>query len=88
MLADIVEAALRSKKFDKSDHNRIENLVHELIRDRLDKQQLDESNLTLKELKIIGDSFVKVLTGIYHQRVEYPDNLIEEHKEDDQNDDS
>ncbi|MFW6308549.1 MAG: HD family phosphohydrolase, partial [bacterium] len=88
MLADIVEAAFRSKQFDKSDHNRIESLVQDLVRDSLNKGHLDESNLTLKELNIIGDSFVRVLTGIYHQRIEYPDNLLEESKKDDIDDQS
>jgi len=88
MLADIVEAAVRSKQFDKSDHNRIESLVQDLIRDRLDKHQLDESELTLNELNIIGECFVKVLTGIYHQRVEYPENLLDENAEGDIHDKS
>ncbi|MFW6006392.1 MAG: HD family phosphohydrolase [Bacillota bacterium] len=88
MLADIVEAAVRSKNFDKSDHNRIEMTVRDLIKDRLIKNQLDESALTLKELDIIGESFVRVLTGIYHQRIEYPDKLINESKKDDQNGES
>ncbi len=88
MLADVVEAAIRSKQFDKSDHNRIEALVKELIKSRLMDDQLEESNLTLRELNIIGDSFVKVLTGIYHQRIEYPEKLKEEINEVDINGES
>lgn len=34
--------------------------------------QLDECNLTLKDLSIIEDSFSKILFGIYHQRIDYP----------------
>ncbi len=86
MLADIVEAAVRSKKFDKHNHNRIEGLVRGLIRDKLIENQLDESDLTLKDLEIIGSSFVKVLTGIYHQRVEYPENLLKEMQRNDKSD--
>ncbi|MGM0409487.1 MAG: HD family phosphohydrolase [Bacillota bacterium] len=86
MLSDIVEATVRSKQFNKSNHNRIESLVRGLIREKLTENQLDECDLTLKDLDIIADSFVKVLTGIYHQRVEYPDNLKMEIKEDDNND--
>ena len=85
MLADIVEAAVRSKDFNKNNHNRIEGVVRELIRDKLIAGQLDESALTLRELDIIADSFVKVLTGIYHQRVEYPENVLKEMKRADKN---
>jgi cyclic-di-AMP phosphodiesterase PgpH len=86
MLADIVEASLRSKQFNKSNHNRIEGMVRELIREKLTEGQLDESELTLKDLDIIVDSFVKVLTGIYHQRVDYPEKLIKEMKRADRSD--
>lgn len=80
MLADITEAAVRSKKFNKNNHDRIEGFVRGLVKDKLIENQLDQSNLTLSDLDIIVKSFVKVLTGIYHQRVEYPDNLIKEMK--------
>ena len=86
MLADIIEASLHSRKFDKSDHNRIEGYVKEMIKGFLVKKQLDESELNFKELDIIANSFVKVLTGIYHQRIEYPENLIKEAKKDDEHD--
>jgi len=86
MLADIVEASLRSKQFNKGNHNRIEGIVRELIREKLTEGQLDESELTLKDLDIIVDSFVKVLTGIYHQRVDYPEKLIKEMKRADRSD--
>ncbi|QTL97969.1 HDIG domain-containing protein [Iocasia frigidifontis] len=86
MLADIVEAAIRSKNFNKNNHNRIEGFVRELIRNKLIEGQLDESDLSLKELDIITESFVKVLTGIYHQRVEYPDSLLKEMKRVDKSD--
>src|SRR6056297_552282 len=86
MLADTVEAAVRSKNFNKSNHNRIELFVKELIREKLNDGQLDESSLTLHELDVIADSFVQILTGIYHKRIEYPDNLLKEIKKDDKND--
>lgn len=86
MLADIVEAALRSKQFNKSNHNRIEGMVRELIRAKLTEGQLDESDLTLKDLDVIVDSFVKILTGIYHQRVDYPEKLLKEMKRADRSD--
>jgi hypothetical protein len=37
-------------------------------------------------LDVIADSFVQILTGIYHKRIEYPDNLLKEIKKDDKND--
>ncbi len=86
MLADTVEAAVRSKNFNRNNHNRIELFVKELIREKLNDGQLDESSLTLNELDQIADSFVQILTGIYHKRIEYPDNLAKEFKKDDKND--
>lgn len=86
MLADIVEAAVRSKNFNKNNHNRIEGLVRELIKTKLIEGQLDESDLSLKDLDTIAESFVKVLTGIYHQRVEYPENILKEIKRADKSD--
>lgn len=88
MLADIVEAAVRSKQFNKNNHNRIEGLVRELIRDKLTEGQLDESDLTLRDLDTIANSFVKILTGIYHHRIEYPENLLKEMKRADRSDKS
>ncbi|MFW5873341.1 MAG: HD family phosphohydrolase [Bacillota bacterium] len=78
MLADICEAAVRSKNFNKSNHNRIEVLIKGLIREKLIENQLDNSELTLKDLNIIAESFTRILTGIYHQRVEYPEDIEEE----------
>lgn len=80
MLADITEAAVRSKKFNKNNHDRIEGFVRGLIKDKLIENQLDKSELTLSDLDTIAKSFVKVLTGIYHQRIEYPEHLLKEVK--------
>lgn len=71
MLADAVEAAVRS--LGRPTPGRIEGLVRRLIKERLESGQLDESNLTLRDLDRIADAFVRVLTGIFHKRVEYPD---------------
>ncbi|MFW5809013.1 MAG: HD family phosphohydrolase [Halanaerobium sp.] len=80
MLADITEAAVRSKNFNKNNHDRIEGFVRGLVKDKLIENQLDQSDLTLSDLDTIVKNFVKVLTGIYHQRVEYPDKLLKEMK--------
>lgn len=86
MLADITEAALRSKSFNKNNHDRIEGFVRGLVKDKLIENQLDKSDLTLSDLDTIVKSFVKVLTGIYHQRVEYPEKLLKEMKGGNKND--
>ncbi|NEZ45711.1 HD family phosphohydrolase [Clostridium niameyense] len=71
MLADGVEAAVRSI----SDPNslKIREMVNNIIKARLDDGQLDDCDLTLKDIGKIKEAFLKVLTGIYHQRIEYPE---------------
>lgn len=76
MLADSVEAAVRSMKY--SGHGRLEAQVRKVIKDRLEDGQLEESELTYKELEIITKIFVKILSGIFHSRIEYPDQLLQE----------
>ncbi len=80
MLADITEAAVRSKGFNSSNYNRIEGLVRELVHKKLEEGQLDECDLTLKNLDKIASAFTKVLSGIYHQRIEYPEYIAKEMK--------
>ena len=75
MLADACEAATRS--LSKPNVNRIDGTVRKIIRERLHDGQLDECNLTLKDLKTIGDVFIRVLSGMFHTRIEYPDTLKE-----------
>lgn len=75
-LADAVEAAVRS--LVKPTPGKIEALVRKIIRDRLDDGQLDESDLTFKDLNKIAEAFVKVLIGIFHARVEYPEEITRE----------
>jgi putative nucleotidyltransferase with HDIG domain len=76
MLADSVEAAVRSLKY--SGHGRLEAQVRKIVNDRLEDGQLEESELTFKELEIITRTFVRILSGIFHSRIEYPDNLLQE----------
>lgn len=71
MLADSVEAAVRAMP-DKT-HAKIEGLVRKIIKDKLDDGQLDRCDLTLKDLTIIAESFLKVLSGIFHERPVYPE---------------
>ena len=71
MLADSVEAAVRSLSSPSKD--KIEKLIYKIVEDKLQDGQLDECDLTLKELEIIKKSFVKVMLGIFHERIEYPE---------------
>lgn len=71
MLADVVEAAVRSVADPTP--GKIEGLIRKVIKERLDEGQLDQSDLTLKDLDRTAAVFAKVLTGVYHQRVPYPD---------------
>ena len=70
MLADSVEAAIRASA-DRSPE-RIDSLVDEVVAERLAEGQLDESDLTLREIKIVSESFKSTLRGVYHPRLEYP----------------
>ncbi|MCH8920710.1 MAG: HDIG domain-containing protein [Chloroflexi bacterium] len=70
MLADSVEAVVRSSR-DRS-AERIDSLVEAVIAERVAEGQLDECDLTLRDLKTIGESFKTTLRGVYHPRIEYP----------------
>ncbi len=71
MLADAVEAATRSMQ--NRTPGRVEGMVHKIIRDKLMDGQLAECDLTMKDLNIIAGAFIRVLSGIFHNRIEYPD---------------
>ena len=71
MIADAVEAAVRS--LAQPTPSRIDGMVRKLIKDRLNDGQLDECNITLQELDSVGTAFVHILSGIFHKRIEYPD---------------
>lgn len=71
MLADSVEAAVRAMKDPSS--GQVEGLVRKLIKEKLMDGQLDECDLTLKDLDIIANAFLRVLSGVFHTRIEYPD---------------
>lgn len=70
MLADSIEAAVRS--INEPTNQKIEQMVNDIIRDRLNDGQLDDCDLTLKDLNKMKKAFIKSLLGIYHHRIEYP----------------
>lgn len=83
MLADCAEAAVRS--MSKPTPGKIEGLIRQIIKDKLSDDQLDECDLTLKDLDKIAAAFSRVLTGIFHTRIEYPDKLKELERKDSKN---
>ncbi len=70
LLADQVEAA--SKTLTDPTPARIQGLVQKIINNVFADGQLDECELTLKDLHHIAKSFHKILGGIFHQRIHYP----------------
>lgn len=72
MLADTVEAAVRSVLGSGKTLEEAEALVKTLIKDKLDDGQLDHSGLGIHELEIIRKAFLEVFHGMYHERVAYP----------------
>ncbi len=70
-LADAVESA--SRTLSKPTPQKIEALVDEIIRGRVRDGQLDECDLTLRELSLVRDSFTKTLRTSLHRRIPYPE---------------
>lgn len=70
MLADSVEAATRSLQ-DKTSEN-VEDMIDEIVKSRYEERQLDHTDLTFSDLTKIKESFLAVMLGIYHKRIEYP----------------
>jgi putative nucleotidyltransferase with HDIG domain len=70
MLADSVEAVVRASRDHSPEH--IDELVEGVIRERVAEGQLDDCDLTFRDLKLIAESFKATLRGIYHPRIEYP----------------
>ena len=70
-IADSVEAAVRS--MSNPTHEQIEALVKNIISDRLQDGQLNDCDITLRELDTVGESFCETLKGIFHSRIEYPE---------------
>jgi putative nucleotidyltransferase with HDIG domain len=72
LLADSVEAAARA--IEEPTASKIEDAVHTVINNKFIDGQLDECDLKLKDLEKIARVFTRILTGIYHNRVVYPEN--------------
>jgi hypothetical protein len=70
MLADGVEAAARA--MHDPTPQRIRDLVEHIVRQRIEQGQLREAPLTLRQLEIVKEQFVRTLLGMYHNRIDYP----------------
>ncbi len=72
MIADTVEAAVRSMLGQGKTLDEVEGFIKTLIKDKLDDGQLDQSGLAISDLETIRKSFIEVFKGMYHNRVAYP----------------
>lgn len=70
MLSDSLESATRALKDPTPE--RISDLVESVVNGKMKDGQLDDAPLTLKEIRLIKDQLIKVLSGMYHQRIDYP----------------
>src|SRR5437879_2324486 len=71
MVADAAEAA--SRTLEKPTPGRLRELIERIVRDRLADGQLDDCELTFKDLEKIIASITRSLTGMLHGRIDYPD---------------
>lgn len=78
MLADSVEASTRA--LGEVTPQSLDSAIDQMIRQRFMEGQLDECDLTLRDLKNIREAFSKILTGIHHQRIKYPEQVVAEEK--------
>ena len=70
MLADTVESATRALKDPTTE--RIRGLIDSVVEAKISSGQLDEAPLTFREVSTIKEAFAKVLSGVYHHRIDYP----------------
>ncbi len=71
MIADSCEAACRT--LEEPTPARIKNTVDNIVNNIFADGQFDESNITLKRLKIISNVYTKILIALHHSRIEYPE---------------
>ncbi|MDZ7772004.1 MAG: HDIG domain-containing protein [Balneolaceae bacterium] len=81
LLADGIEAASRAMK--DPNYQKLESLISKMIDERVYEGQLSMTPLTFQDLRNIRETFLNILMGIYHSRVEYPDDKKEEKEQKD-----
>lgn len=70
MLIDAIEAA--SRTIDPPDHAKYEEMVQRVIFSKLKQGQLDDSGLSLEDLRVLSTSIAERLVSVYHHRIKYP----------------
>ncbi len=70
MLADSVEAVTRT--LDDPKPGRVQSAIEKVVTDKFQSGQLEECSLTLRDLHKIQEAFLKILIGVFHQRIDYP----------------
>ena len=73
-LADGVEASVRS--LEQKNPETIRAMVDKIVDERIEDGQLDECDLTLRDVQRIKDAFCELLLGVYHERIPYPEDRI------------
>ncbi|MBR5647153.1 MAG: HDIG domain-containing protein [Treponema sp.] len=71
MLADTVEAACRT--LENPSVSRLDKFISQLISAKVEHKQLDNCDLTFRDISRIKEAFIQILAGYYHSRIEYPD---------------
>jgi membrane-associated HD superfamily phosphohydrolase len=72
MLADTVEAAVRSSISKGMTVDEVSGFIDTLIKDKLNDGQLNDCGLTIKDLDKAKKAFLEIFKGMYHERVAYP----------------
>jgi putative nucleotidyltransferase with HDIG domain len=78
MLADSCEAVVRASQLDDRARGRLDELVDNIFAERLAEGQLDDCDITMRELQEVASSFKATLRAVYHPRIEYPSPAPEE----------
>ncbi len=76
MIADAVESAVRAAKNPSNEE--IDAIINKIIKERLNDGQLSDSPITFKDLKVIGETFSRMLRGMHHKRIKYHNDLVQE----------
>ena len=70
MMADSVEAA--SRTLSSPSPAQVQGMIDRLVDDIVADHQLDECDITLRDIRLVKESFLKILSGLYHRRIDYP----------------
>jgi len=74
MLADSAEAAVRS--IEEMTPKKIEQMVNDIVDDKVKDGHLDEADITIKEINIVKSTLIEGLISLYHSRISYPESKL------------